>query len=619
MTGPAVTSRGELAPVGRTLGLARPSGRRTALACLLGAGAIAADIGLMGCAAWLISRAAQHPNESVLALAIVGVQFFGLSRGFLRYEERLVGHDAAFRVLAAWRVVVYRRLERVAPGGLPGFRRGDLLARMVGDVDALQDVILRVIPPFSIALMVGVGTVAVMWWMLPAAGLVLALALFLAAIVVPWLTGALAQRRESTFSQVRGELSVSVVDLIEGAPELVAFGAAETQLETVSGHDTDLASIATASAGTAGIGLALTTLLSGLACWGCLMVGIPSVRSGALSGVLLAVIVLIPLAAFELVVGLPVATQALGKVRQAAARVFAVTDAPVPVTDPDQPSPLPLRPPSIALRSVWASYPGADTSALRGVDLDLSPGRRVAVVGPSGSGKSTLAAVLLRFLATEAGDVTLNGTAFDRFDGDELRTVVGLVDQAGHLFETTIAENLRVGRREATDKELRQVLRAVGLGPWLDDLPLGMATEVGRFGSRLSGGQRQRVAVARALLADFPVLILDEPAEHMDPEAAAALTADLLAVTAGRSLLFITHRLTGLESVDEIVVMDRGRIVERGAHHALLAEGGHYSKLWWEELRVDVLADKQTAGESSGAVVSLFPPSQRESERGIFS
>jgi thiol reductant ABC exporter CydC subunit len=619
VTGPAVMSQGEQAPIGRTLGIARPSGRRTALACLLGAGAIAADIGLMGCAAWLISRAAQHPNESVLALAIVGVQFFGLSRGFLRYEERLVGHDAAFRVLAAWRVVVYRRLERLAPGGLPAFRRGDLLARMVSDVDSLQDVILRVIPPFAIALTVGVGTVAVMWWMLPAAGLVLALALLLAATVVPWLTGALAQRRESRFSHVRGELSVSVVDLIEGAPELVAFGATGAQLETVQGHDADLASIATASADTAGIGLALTTLLSGLACWGCLMVGIPSVRSGALSGVLLAVIVLIPLAAFELVVGLPTATQALAKVRQAAARVFAVTEATVPVVEPLRSALLPSGPPSIALRSIWASYPDATTSALRGIDLDLSPGRRVAVVGPSGSGKSTLAAVLLRFLATESGEVTLNGTAFDRFDGDELRTVVGLVDQDAHLFETTIAENLRVGRRDATDIELRRVLHRVGLGPWLDELPLGMATEVGRFGSRLSGGQRQRVAVARALLADFPVLILDEPAEHLDSEAAAALTVDLLAVTTGRSLLFITHRLTGLESVDEIVVMDQGRIVERGTHHALLAEGGHYSKLWWEELRVDVLADDQTGGESPGVVVPLFPPSQRESERGIFS
>ena len=188
----------------------------------------------------------------------------------------------------------------------------------------------------------------------------------------------------------------------------------------------------------------------------------------------MAVIVLIPLAAFELVVGLPTATQALARVRQSAARVFAVTEAPVPVVEPLRPALLPAGPPSIALRSVWARYPDATTSALRGIDLDLSPGRRVAVVGPSGSGKSTLAAVLLRFLATESGEVTLNGTAFDRFDGDQLRTVVGLVDQDAHLFETTIAENLRVGRREATDKELRRVLHRVGLGPWLDELPLGM-------------------------------------------------------------------------------------------------------------------------------------------------
>ena len=210
----------EIAPLGRTLGIARPAGRRLALAALLGAGAIAADIGLIGTAAWLISRAAQHPNESHLAVAIVGVQFFGLSRGFFRYEERLVGHDAAFRLLADRRVKVYKRLEQLAPAGLPAFRRGDLLARVVGDVDSLQDLAIRVIPPFAIALLVGALTVALMWWMLPPAGLILAGALVLAGTVVPWLTGKLAQRKETRFARVRGDLAAAIVDLTEGAAEL---------------------------------------------------------------------------------------------------------------------------------------------------------------------------------------------------------------------------------------------------------------------------------------------------------------------------------------------------------------------------------------------------------------
>ena len=542
----------------------------------------------MGTAAWLISRAAQHPSESALAIAIVGVQFFGLSRGFLRYGERLVGHDAAFRVLASLRVRVYRRLERLAPAGLPGFGRGDLLSRMVRDVDSLQDVIIRVIPPFVIAFTVGVGTVGLLWWMLPAAGLVLAVALVVASTLVPWLTGFLARRRESRFAHVRGELGTSVVDLIEGAPELVAFGATGGQLQTVRRNDAEMAAIATSSAGTAGIGLALTTLLAGLACWGCLMVGIPAVGSGHLSGVLLAVIVLIPLAAFELVVGLPVATQALQRSRQAAARVFEVLDAPPPVVEPEYPDPLPRQLVSVELDSVWATYPDARDAALRGIDLRLPPGRRVAVVGPSGSGKSTLAAVLVQFLPPCSGEATLNGTPFERFDGDDHRRIIGLVGQDAYLFETTIAENLRIGRRGATDDELRDVLDRVGLGGWLEELPRGLGTEVGRHGARLSGGQRQRVAVARALLADFPVLVLDEPTEHLDPLAAAALTKDLLTVATGRSLVFITHRLTGLESMDEIVVMDRGRIVERGTHRVLLAADGRYSKLFWEEVRLEM-------------------------------
>src|ERR1700761_7813228 len=225
------------AGIGRTLGIAGAARRRLAQASLLGAGAIGASIALMGTSAWLISRAAQHPTEASLTLAIVGVQFFGLSRGFLRYGERLGGHDAALRVLADLRVRVFERLEVVAPAGLPAFRRGDLVARFVDDVDSLQDVVLRVLQPFLVALLVGAGTVAVLWWFLPQAGLVLLASLVLSATAVPWLTGRLARREESRQAHVRGELAAGVVDLVEGASELLVMGAVEGQLQRVDAAD----------------------------------------------------------------------------------------------------------------------------------------------------------------------------------------------------------------------------------------------------------------------------------------------------------------------------------------------------------------------------------------------
>jgi thiol reductant ABC exporter CydC subunit len=574
----------------RTIAIARPARRRLAHASFLGAGAIGASIALMGTSAWLISRAAEHPAEASLTLAIVGVQFFGLSRGFLRYAERLVGHDAALRVLGALRVRFYESLEAVAPAGLPLFRRGDLVARAVNDVDSLQDVVLRVIEPFAVAALVGIATVAALWWVLPSAGFVLLVALALSATVVPWLTGRLTKREEAQQSTVRGELASEVVDLVAGAPELVVLGGTAGQLDRIERADRRLRSLSRRGAGTAGVGLALTTALAGLASWGALTLGVRATHGGSLNGAFLAVLALVPLAAVELVTPLPAATQALQRSRVAAGRVFAVMDAPSVVTDPLHAVPVGPGPHTVELRSVWASYPGAGRAALRGVDLMLQPGCRVALVGPSGAGKSTLADVLVRFLPADAGEATLDGVSLERAAADDVRRIVGLVEQRPHLFDTTLAENLRVGCRSADDAQLTQVLERVGLGPWLDGLPERLSTEVGPMGARLSGGQRQRVAVARALLADFPILVLDEPAEHLEPAAADALTLDLLAVTEGRSALLITHRLSGLERVDEIVVLEQGVIVERGTHAALLGAGGRYAAMWWEERMGDQAA-----------------------------
>jgi thiol reductant ABC exporter CydC subunit len=574
---------GPQAPLLQTLALARPAAGRLALATLLGAGAVAAAIGLIATSAWLISRSAQRPQESAVAIAIVGVQFFALSRGLCRYAERVVGHDAAFRVLSDLRVRVYERLERLAPLGLPAFGSGDLLARLIGDIDSLQDLLLRVVPPFAIALVVGAATVGLVWWMLPAAGLILLVALLVAGTLVPWLTGTLAAHTEARQAAARGEMTSSVVDLIEGAQELAINGATAEQLGRAMAADTEVTRLAATAARTAGIGQGLTSLCVGLAMWGGLLVGISAVHAGRLEGVLLAGIALIPLVAFELVTGLPSATQTLQRVRRSAARVFEVMDTPPPVSEPTHPVALSPEPHNLRLRDLRFSYPDEDRWALAGVNLDLSPGRRVAVVGPSGAGKSTLAGVLLRFLPYESGSVALDDVEIAALDGDRYRRVIGLVSQDAHIFDNTLEENLRLAKREATAEEIEGALADVRLLDWTRELPRGLATEVGEHGARMSGGQRQRLAIARALLADFPLLVLDEPGEHLDIQTADEIVADLLAITRDRATLLITHRLSGLQDVDEVLLLDHGRILERGTHGELVGLGGHYAELWRRE------------------------------------
>ncbi|WP_203181460.1 thiol reductant ABC exporter subunit CydD [Streptomyces pratensis] len=544
------------------------------LALLLGALAVGSSVGLMAVSGWLISRASEQPPVMYLMVAVTATRAFGIGRAVFRYAERLVSHDAVLRMLAELRVAVYRGLERIAPAGLRATRRGDLLSRLVSDVDALQDYWLRWLLPAGTALTVGAGSVAFTCWMLPEAGAVLAAGLLLAGVCVPLLSGACARRAERLLAPARAALAVRVADLLGGTAELTVAGALPARKEQVRAADGVLTRIASRAAGATALGGGLTALVCGLTVVGVAIVALPAVLDGRLEGVELAVVVLTPLAAFEAVTGLPLAVQYRQRVERSAERVFEVLDAPVPVEEPAEPAEAPASPFPIDVRGLSARYEGMERDALHSVDLTLHPGKRVAVVGPSGSGKSTLAQVLLRFLDAREGTYSLGGVEASALDGDAVRTFVGLCAQDAHVFDSSIRENLRLARTGATDGQLRDALSAARLLDWVRSLPDGLDTLVGEHGARLSGGQRQRLALARAVLADFPVLVLDEPAEHLDLATADALTMDLLAATQGRTTVLISHRLAGLEAVDEVLVLDGGRVVQQGPYAVLAAQDG---------------------------------------------
>ncbi|MGW5784654.1 thiol reductant ABC exporter subunit CydD [Streptomyces sp. NPDC003757] len=578
--------RGVLARVRAMSGARRG---RLGLALLLGSLALGSAVGLMATSGYLISRASEQPPVLYLMVAVTATRAFGIGRAVFRYAERLVSHDAVLRMLADTRVAVYRRLERLAPAGLRHSRRGDLLSRLVSDVDALQDYWLRWLLPAGSALVVSAASVGFTTWLLPEAGLVLAAGLLAAGAGVPLVTATVARRAERRLAPARGVLATRVTDLLTGTAELTVAGALPGRTTEARKADTALTRIASRAATATALGDGLTALVSGLTVAGAALVGVQAAADGRLAGVAVAVVVLTPLAAFEAVLGMPLAVRYRQRVRRSAERVHEVLDAPEPVREPEVPRPAPASPFPVVLKGLAARHAGQDRDALTALDLTLAEGRRVAVVGPSGSGKTTLAHVLLRFLDADAGSFTLAGVDAHALAGDDVRRLVGLCAQDAHLFDSSVRENLLLARKDATEDELRDALARARLLEWAETLPDGLDTLVGEHGARLSGGQRQRLALARALLADFPVLVLDEPAEHLDLPTADALTADLLAATEGRTTLLITHRLAGLRAVDEVIVLDRGRVVQRGPYTELAAVPGPLREMAGREAAAELL------------------------------
>ena len=581
-------------PLWRAVALLEVDRRRAVLAVLAGAAGLGSAVGLAAVSAWLIARASQMPAISALGVAPVAVRALGLSRGILRYLERLVSHDVALRGMATLRVRLYEQLAAGRASALVQVRRGDLLARVGADVDTIGDVVVRGLLPIGVAALLGTASVALVGSLLPGAGLALALCLLLAGVVSPWWAVRAARTAERLSAQARADMATVTMTLVDSAGELLVSGRAGPVLAELRRTDRRLADAADAAARPAALSAALVPLATGLAVVSSLGLGIAATTAGTLSPVALAVVVLTPLAAFEATALLPAAGVQLLRSRQAARRVVELLDSavgaqsrgphPLPTRDVEQ-----LRPtasgPVLVARDLTCGWPDGPP-LVTGLDLRLEPGRSIAVVGPSGVGKTTLLLTLGGLLPPRAGDVLLDGSPVPLLGAAP--HPVALTTEDAHVFDTSVLENLRVARGDVTSEEATRALLTVGLGPWLDRLPDGLGTVLGSDAARISGGERRRLLLARGLLAPAPLLLLDEPTEHVDGDAGALLRGLLDGTSApGRGVLVVTHRLSGLEAAGEVILLDeRGSVRARGRHVDLLDGVGAaagYRSAWQAE------------------------------------
>ena len=537
----------------RLVALAGVSRSRVALAVALGSLTVLFGVGLMTTAGYLISRAAERPAILSLETTIVAVRFFGLARPLARYVERLASHDLALRSLAHVRSRFYERIEPLAPAQLEGYRSGELLDRMVGDVDALQGLYLRGLGPPLVALVCGAVCVGVTAAFLPSAALVLAAGLLVGGLAVPWLTGRLGRSAGRRRSPARAELTADLVEFLRGAPELVVYGREHDAAERIRRADGELVRLARRDAIAAGAADSLSILVAGATTVGVLAAAVSAHDTGTLDRVLVAALALLALASFEGVAALPQAARELASTLTAGRRVLELIDREPRVRDPEQPLPAPGVAPSVTLDGVTAGYSGE--TVLTDVSLRIEPGRKVALVGPSGAGKTTIVNLLLRFVDPCGGRVTIDGRDIRDYRQADVRATFAVAGQNAHLFDASIRANLLLARPGAADSEVAAALARARLADWVASLPDGVDTIVGEEGTRLSGGQRQRLVLARALLADAPVLVLDEPTAHLDAATAERLIADVLDASAERSVLLITHRPEGLDRMDEVVAL----------------------------------------------------------------
>ncbi|MFA7495496.1 MAG: thiol reductant ABC exporter subunit CydC [Acidithiobacillus sp.] len=544
---------------------------------------ILSNFGLLALSGWFLASAALAGlggyatlNLYNFFLPAAGVRAFATVRVISRWLERIVTHEATFRLLAQLRIWFYSRLEPLAPAGLQGYRSGDILSRLVADIDTLNNFYLRVFTPFLVA---GVATLLMSgFFAFFAWRLAIALFLFLSitGLALPLLAERLGARSGAEITNLQSEYRAQIVDGMQGMGELLTYNAGPEILRRTGALNDVLLKHQSKMSQISGFGTAGMSFMGNLAIWVILLLAIPLIHGGALGPSDLPLFALGVMGSFEAIAALPLAFQFLGQTQQAARRIFSVADTPLPFPDAKGPAPE-IASPDLHLRDLHLRYPGAAKDALCGVNLDIPAGSRVAVLGATGAGKSSLANLLLRFYDYQSGSAELGGHALRDFPADNLREYFAVVSQRSYLFHTTIRDNLLVAKGDAEEDALWAALATAQLDEFVRSQPQGLDTIVGEGGVKLSGGQGRRVAIARAILKNTPWLILDEPTEGLDPITEREFLQDLRQIMQGRTVLYITHRLVGLEQMDQVHIMDNGRIVESGTYHELLQKGGQLS------------------------------------------
>ncbi len=552
------------------------------LSSLIGTGALLATIALLGSSGWLISAASLQPPVMTLEIAIVAVRTFGLSRSLLRYSERLASHKAAFSALTEIRARVFDAMERVAPSGVVSFGRGDLLSRVVSDVDKLADFPLRVfVPVVSGAVTILVTSIAT-WFILPAAGILFFSVLVLSALVMSILVTRGHARSEFELAPLQGELAQSTLNVFDGITEIAALGMEHHALSELEKIDQQLVKRTITNVRAQSFGQSFSLLAQGAAVVGAILLGAHALAEQSLDGRVLAVLILIPLASFEAVSSIPQALVTALDLQPSVRRIEEILAQPATVADSDAAHEIDSSD-QITLDHISASWTGEHSQGIVDASMTIGASNIVGVVGPSGSGKSTLAAVLVRFIEPQTGLFAIDGTDVHEFANDDVRAVIGLFDSTQHIFGTSVIENLRIAKPLLSEQEAQKLLDLVQLDTWSRGLPAGLETVIGDRGAPLSGGERQRLLLARALAGTHSVLILDEPTEFLDSESAQHVIDVVREEAQARGIVLITHRLTDLVGVERITVINQGKTFVQDSFANLASDNEYFAKSLAEE------------------------------------